>query len=229
MAKRRRSFQLHPEHPYVILCEGRDEEQFLRYYIEYLVAKEVVPDLFNIIDLGGNEDMRKTMPLFSSLDCFDQMKGFLVVRDAETNAAGAVQSVQNTMSTSFDISIPIDGTFVENQDGMRFGFVLLPGKKADGTFYDGTLEDLCCKILALPYDKDFGLDLLEMVNFYVKRVEEKRKYPFRTIHKNRLHAYLSGTDDFVGLKIGEAARAKCFDFSSDALDFLKDALVQLSS
>ena len=40
---------------------------------------------------------------------------------------------------------------------------------------------------------------------------------------------MSGTDDFVGMKIGEAARANCFDFSSEALDFLKDAIVTLAS
>ena len=85
MAKRKGLFQLHPEHPYVILCEGRDEELFLRYYLEYLVAENLVPDSFNIIDLGGNEEMKKTLPLFPSLDYFDQMKGFLIVRDAETN------------------------------------------------------------------------------------------------------------------------------------------------
>lgn len=229
MAKKKKSFQLHPEHPYVILCEGRDEELFLRYYIEYLVSKKLVDDSFNIINLGGNEEMKKTLPLFPSLDYFDQMKGFLIVRDAETNAASAAQSVQKTMNTSFDLLLSIDGAFVENQDGIRFGFVLLPGKKADGTFYNGTLEDLCCKILALSDDKASGVALLEMANSYVKTVEEKRKYAFKTIHKNRLHAYLSGTDDFVGMKIGEAAHARCFDFSNDALNFLKDALVDLSS
>ena len=229
MGKRKGLFQLHPEHPYVILCEGRDEELFLRYYLEYLVAEKLVPDSFNIIDLGGNEEMKKTLPLFPSLDYFDQMKGFLIVRDAETNAAGAAQSIQRTMNTSFSISIPITGKFVKNHDGMHFGFVLLPGKKEDGNFYDGTLEDLCCNILSHEDDKKSGFNLLGMADSYVKEIEEKRKKTFRTIHKNRLHAYLSGTDDFVGLKIGEAARAKCFDFSSEALDFLKDAIVQLSS
>ena len=40
---------------------------------------------------------------------------------------------------------------------------------------------------------------------------------------------MSGTDDFVGMKIGAAARANCFDFSSEALDFLKDAIVTRAS
>lgn len=229
MAKRKGLFQLHPEHPYVILCEGRDEELFLRYYLEYLVAENLVPDSFNIIDLGGNEEMKKTLPLFPSLDYFDQMKGFLIVRDAETNAAGAAQSIQKTMNASFSVSVPITGEVVESQESIHFGFVLLPGRKENGTFYDGTLEDLCCNILAIKDDKTSRFNLLGMADAYVKKVEERRRKPFRTVHKNRLHAYLSGTDEFVGLKIGEAAHARCFDFSSRALDFLKDAIVRLSS
>lgn len=42
MAKRGKSFQLQPEHPCVILCEGKDEDMFLRYYIKYLVEKNLV-------------------------------------------------------------------------------------------------------------------------------------------------------------------------------------------
>ena len=54
MTHTKRPFKLLPNIPYVILCEGRDEEMFLRYYIEYLVNKKLVPDTFNIINLGGN-------------------------------------------------------------------------------------------------------------------------------------------------------------------------------
>lgn len=228
MAKRGKSFQLQPEHPCVILCEGKDEDMFLRYYIKYLVEKNLVSDSFYIIDLGGNEDMKKRIPILSSLDNFDQMKGFLVVRDAERDAISAAQSIQKTLNTSFSIAIPTTGEFVKNQDGIQFGFVLLPGKKEDGTFDNGTLEDLCCKILALPGDKTSDFDLLDMAKSYIKDVEGKREKSFRTVHKNRLHAYFSGTDEFVGMKIGEAAQANCFDFSSESLDVLKDALMQLA-
>lgn len=160
---------------------------------------------------------------------FDQMKGFLVVRDAETNAVGAVQSVQQTLQRAFGIEIAADGHFVKNQEGMQFGFVLLPGLEAGNTFCNGTLEDLCCRILSFPDGTCCGQSLLDLADSYLGMIEEKSRHSFRTKHKNRLHAYMSGTDDFVGMKIGEAARANCFDFSSEALDFLKDAIVTLAS
>lgn len=228
MTHTKRPFKLLPNIPHVIFCEGQDEEMFLRYYIEYLVNKKLVPDTFNIINLGSNEEMRKTLHLFPSLDYFDQMKGFLVVRDAESNAIGAAQSIQQSLKDAFQISIAMDGSFVENQEGMRFGFVLLPGKEREDTFSNGTLEDLCCQILNLSQEEFSGNNLLKVVDSYLDEVQQKRDCSFRTPHKNRLHAYLSGTDSFVGMKIGEASKAKCFDFSSHALDFLKNAILQLA-
>lgn len=59
MPKKGESLNLIPDRPHVILCEGRDEKSFLCYYIDYLVKRQVVPDTFNVIDWGGNEDMRK--------------------------------------------------------------------------------------------------------------------------------------------------------------------------
>ena len=40
---------------------------------------------------------------------------------------------------------------------------------------------------------------------------------------------LTGTDSFVGMKIGEAAQAGCFDFSHDKLNFLQNALLRLAT
>ncbi|OBZ32403.1 DUF3226 domain-containing protein [Megasphaera sp. DISK 18] len=235
MPKKREPLKFIPDIPHVILCEGRDEELFLRYYIEYLVERHIVPDTFNIIDLGGNEDLRKklrkrkfpsSIPFF---DNYDRMRGFLIIRDAESDAGGAAQSLQHHMNEAFGIHIQLDGQFVQNPDGIRFGFVLLPGKNAEGDFCDGTLEDLCCQILKENPNEFSGEDLLTLSNSYLDTVEHERGTSLRTAHKNKLHAYFSGTDRFVGLKIGEAARAQCFDFSSPVLDFLKEALIELSS
>lgn len=218
-----------PGIPHVILCEGVDEEFFLRYYIEYLVAHKVVPDTFNVIDLGGNQDIGKKLKTLHSVEYHELMRGFLIIRDAESDASGAAQSLQHHMNEAFGIDIQLDGQFVQNSDGIRFGFVLLPGKNAEGTFYDGTLEDLCFQILKENPNEFSGEDLLTLSNSYLDTVEHERGTSLRKAHKNKLHAYFSGTDRFVGMKIGEAARAKCFDFSSPSLDFLKKALIELSS
>lgn len=229
MPKKGDSIKLIPKIPYVILCEGRDEELFLRCYVSHLVEGKVVPDTFNIINLGGNEELQKKLRVLHSVEHYDRMQGFLIIRDAESDAGGAAQSLQHHMNEAFDMDIPLDGRFTQNADGVRFGFVLLPGKKTEGDFCDGTLEDLCCQILKEDSDECSGQKLLNLSDSYLDAVLQNRETPLRTAHKNKLHAYFSGTDRFVGMKIGEAARAKCFDFSSPALDFLKEALIALSS
>ncbi|WP_296829280.1 DUF3226 domain-containing protein [uncultured Megasphaera sp.] len=229
MPKKGESIKLIPKIPHVILCEGRDEELFLRYYVAYLVGAGVIPDTFNIIDFGGNEDLKRRLRVLPYVEHYEAMKGFLIIRDAESNAGGAAQSLQHHMNAAFGIDIHIDGQFVQNTDGLRFGFVLLPGKNDEGDFCDGTLEDLCCQILKEGSDECSGQKLLNLSDSYLDAVLQNRETPLRTAHKNQLHAYFSGTDRFVGMKIGEAARAKCFDFSSPALDFLKEALIALSS
>lgn len=229
MPKKGDSIKLIPKIPHVILCEGRDEELFLRCYVSHLVEGKVVPDTFNIINWGGNEELQKKLRVLHSVEHYDRMRGFLIIRDAESDAGGAAQSLQHHMNEAFGIDIPLDGEFVKNPDGIRFGFVLLPGKNTEGAFCDGTLEDLCCQILKEDSDECSGQKLLKLSDSYLYAVLQNRETPLRTAHKNKLHAYFSGTDRFVGLKIGEDARAKCFDFSSPALDFLKEALIELSS
>jgi hypothetical protein len=229
MPKKGDSIKLIPKIPYVILCEGRDEELFLRCYVSHLVEGKVVSDTFNIINLGGNEELQKKLRVLHSVEHYDRMRGFLIIRDAESDAGGAAQSLQHHMNEAFGIDIQLDGQFVQNPDGIRFGFVLLPGKNTEGDFCDGTLEDLCCQILKENPNEFSGESLLTLSNAYLETVEHERGISLRTTHKNKLHAYFSGTDRFVGLKIGEAARAQCFDFSSPALDFLKEALIELSS
>lgn len=229
MPKKDEPIKFLPNIPYVILCEGADEKNFLCCYIEYLVAHKIVPDTFNVVNLGGNEELGKKLKNLHSVEYHEVMRGFLVVRDAESDAGGAAQSLQHHMNEAFGIDIQLNGQFVKNPDGIRFGFVLLPGKNDEGDFCDGTLEDLCCQILRESPKEFSGNDLLKLSHSYLEAVEQKRQTPLRTAHKNQLHAYLSGTDRFVGLKIGEAARAQCFDFSSPALDFLKEALIELSS
>ncbi|MDR1070204.1 MAG: hypothetical protein LBL37_05430 [Gracilibacteraceae bacterium] len=52
---------------------------------------------------------------------------------------------------------------------------------------------------------------------------------FSREHKNKLYTYLSLTDEYVGLKIGESARAEAFDFAANNLSPLKGLLDAVSN
>ena len=98
MPKKGESIKLIPKIPYVILCEGRDEELFLRCYVSHLVEGKVAPDTFNIINLGGNEELQKKLRVLHSVEYYDHMQGFLIIRDAEASAVNAARSLQKSMN-----------------------------------------------------------------------------------------------------------------------------------
>lgn len=213
----------------MILCEGMDEKFFLIQYIDYLVKQGITSDSYNVIDMGGNEELRKNMPIISKLAHYQEMKGFLVLRDAEMDARAAAISVRQSILRAFSVSIPENDTFIKNEKGVLYGYALLPGWNDDKSYRNGTLEDLCWDIMKDKNGELSGKKLKVLSADYIKQAAVLRNKNFRTPHKNKLHACLSETDSFVGMKIGEAAQAGCFDFSQGKLDFLQNALLRLAT
>jgi len=68
--------------------------------------------------------------------------------------------------------------------------------------------------------------LLKIVDDAMTKAEEVGE-GLRRPHKNKLHTYFSLTDDFVGLKIGESAKANAFDFSAKEFESLKTLLEEM--
>ena len=58
-------------------------------------------------------------------------------------------------------------------------------------------------------------------------LEKKYDRVFQREFKTKLHTYFSVTDKYVSLKIGEAARAGAFNWSSEKLTPLKRFLLEL--
>ena len=50
---------------------------------------------------------------------------------------------------------------------------------------------------------------------------------FKRLHKNRLHSYLSATNEYVGLKIGEATNAGAWDWNHEMMQNFKDLLLSM--
>ena len=73
----------------------------------------------------------------------------------------------------------------------------------------GTFEHLCLRLF-----KEKSVN--EKVKTYLDDFQLKTEN-FRKLHKNELYATFSFTDNFVGLKIGETAKAGGFDFDAPYL------------
>jgi hypothetical protein len=193
-------------YPNLIATEGVDAKYFLIHYLTFLINENSISDnLFQVEDYGGITDLPLFLAQFDNSQ-LKNLKNIIIIRDAETNAKGAKQSVFNSLK-NLDVEIPshclLFPAFDENTNG--------------------TLENLCLNILSNTNREDF----LEISNSAVSSADKVKK--LSRIHKNKLHTYLSLQDKYVGLKIGESAKSGAFDFNAPELTPLKELLQKLSA
>jgi hypothetical protein len=145
------------------------------------------------------------------------------MRDAEADAASSEQSVRSLLK-KHRFAVPKSACCpcrpCEGERKVITGYALFPRfDKEAKEAKEGTLENLCLGTLA----GEEAESRLCIVDAAISQMEKKfgeLKWP----HKSRLHTYLSLTDEFVTLKLGESARAGAFDFQVPALEPLKTFL-----
>jgi hypothetical protein len=202
MKKQKKNISLN--YPNLIATEGTDAKMFLIHYLNYLISNGIISDnLFQVEDYGGIDELRLFLGQFDSVQ-LKKLNTIIIIRDAETNAPGALQSVVNTLA-SLQIDTPNHCLLFPNFDETT----------------NGTLEDLCLKIVK----NDKKSELLNISDNAVASANEIKK--LTKIHKNKLHTYLSLQDKYAGLKIGESANAGAFDFSAPELEPLCKILCEI--
>ena len=207
--------------PHLIICEGRDAQNYLIFFLKPLIKDDKRYEDFQVLDAGGNDDLPQFIKTLSILSGFSMVKSVTVVRDSERNSRGASESIQTLLKNN-GFAAPSKPCEVVYPSGtkhdVKVGYALFPKFNSDNA--NGTLEDLCLSTLNPTEDKEGKL--LKAADNAVKQVGELQRP-----HKNRLHTYLSLTDKFVGLKIGESAKANAFDFSAAQVNPLKILLSQI--
>ena len=205
--------------PYLLLCEGRDAEGFL---INYLNSNELAQDQrlsneIQVLDFGGNDDLSIFLMNLKNMDKFDQVTSLAVIRDAEKDYAKACQEVSSSLKKCGFISSECCGTWAKNDAGLNVGFMLFPLNKNAGT-----LEDLCLQILSEHNNKN----ILSSIDNFLSAMESSYGRRYRRKHKNKLHTYLSSSDEYVTMPLGLASIAGAFDWGSCELDPLKNFLIE---
>jgi hypothetical protein len=188
----------------LILSEGVDAVYFLIYLIEALHIEDI-----QVFDYGGITELTQFLNNLSKLDKYDEVCTIIIARDSEISAESSIQSVNDSLKkanlTQDDIM-----PFKIEQKVKKLGLVLFPGHDGQQQLHKtGTLEDLCLKIF-----KDQSI--IEKIDSYIVDFQTDKK-PFKRIHKNKLHATLSFTDDYVGSKLGEAVKMGGYDLKSSYL------------
>ena len=203
----------------IILCEGLDAKLFVLHFLGSTKYADLV-DLKNgvreieIRNFGGNSQLVTHLMTLKSLDGFENVRSLLIFRDAETNFEKAISEIKLALKNN---SFPVPNSVCEkikDKDGFATGFLLFPA--CSSKLENGTLEDLCLKILA-ETNKDEAKDIVER---YLDNMKKDGYTELKQYHKNVLHSYLSAKDKFVTKKLGEAARDGAFDFKSEELNSL---------
>ena len=210
--------------PHLIICEGIDDKNYLIYFLQSISANDKRFESFQVIEAGGKDNLPIFIKTLPRLPNFANVKSITVARDSDNNPQGASDSVR-TLFRNSGFSVPAspgkaifpDETSIYD---IKVGYVLFPKINSEDT--PGTLELLCLNTIANP-NKDKVLEIADSAIESVKKITGG----LEPSYKNRLHTYLSLTDNFVGKKIGEAAKANAFDFYAGENQKLKSFLADM--
>jgi hypothetical protein len=194
----------------LILAEGKDAYHFFCHACNFYRETQDV----QVMHFGGNDDLPNFLLDLTNMDKYDEVNTIIIARDAETDAKAATDSIKHSMKQA---TIPVPEKpfeYIRNAT-LKTAFMIFPGPQQK----DGTLEDLC--LLTVENDP-----LLECVDGYLECAKAKGEQ-FPRIHKNRLHCFLAGKDDSVGLPIGLAFKAKLWPPDHIALKPFKKIIQEM--
>ena len=212
----------HIEKQYVILCEGIDTVNFL---IQYLNSKTLSYDQrfsteIQVFNFGRIDDLETFLRTLKAMENFDSITRLLIIRDAETTVGRANSMIHNALAKS-DLPVPTRSHLWTTEDtDIQTAYTLMPACCPEPT--TGALEDLCWDILKDEHACQMKKDIQEFVSQMTTKYNSIQAHE----HKSRLHSYFSVNEKLISLKIGEAAKAGAFDWSSPKLQSLKELLEQ---
>ena len=198
----------------IILVEGADAYNFFLWASQAFGAHDI-----QVLNFGGIDDLGQYLKTFNELPGYEKVNTILIGRDAEENPDGAQRSIKTALKKN-GFAVP-KKPFAFVEDKHRVAFMLFPGFESgsEGSkLLSGTLEDLC-----LSTTEDALIH--ECVKSYVDCLS-LNGVELNQLHKTRLHAYLAGKK-YVGLKIGEAARAGAWDWNHPKLNLLRRIIKEM--
>ena len=199
-----------------LLVEGNDERNFFGAFIEHLRLRRV-----QIQVLDGKDRLRESLVTLAEATDFRDVRSVGVVRDADTSAERAFQSVRTALRNANEILQESSGAELpvperpEELAGDRpsVSVLILPGGGGDGM-----LETLLCKTFDAT-DVDRCID-----RFF--RCAEASGSRIHRPDKARARAYLATTRD-PHVSVGVAAQKKHWNLDHEAFDGVRRFLKSL--
>ena len=195
-----------------LLVEGKDQGNFFDELVKHLKIEDL-----QIQDFGGVYELKGFLGVMVKQSGFhDTVRMLGIVRDAETSAQGAFQSVQSSLRNA---GLPVPAHPGEPAGAApAVNVLILPG---DGDH--GMLETLLCRTFA-----DTAVD--RCIDDFFRCFETSEagvEAPIRNLDKARAHAFLA-TREMPHVSVGVAARKRYWgNFDHDAFRRIRRFLSSL--
>ena len=193
-----------------LLVEGNDQRNFFEAFTSHLSIANV-----QIQNFGGVSQLRDFLEGFVGATGFrETVQSLGIVRDAETCAGGAFQSVQSALSNA---ALPMPNSPAERTDTSPAVTVLiLPGDSRQGM-----LETLLCQSFA-------GDPVDHCIDDFFKCVESLPDVSIERSEKARAHAYLT-TKPNPYFSVGVAAKNDYWDLDHSVFSAVRDFLQMIAA
>ena len=201
----------------IALCERIDIAAFVDVYIKYLRTQGIELPKVRIINLQELENLTQYLEDLEQFAVPANISKVLIFADA-TN---------KRLDTQYFITAALKRSFLQN---LEYDFYLFPRKSEKGNWTPGFLEDLLLPALSQESSEKCEFYNLHSVTYeFLFSVQNCRGKGNRFVNSSRnfLYSYLSGTEKFVGLRLGEAAAKGAFDLECEVFNDLREFLIRL--
>ena len=190
----------------ILVVEGKDEEKFFGALLNHMGIRD-----YQIIEVGGKGEFRNTLPAFVKTSGFSNVSILAIIRDADTNATRAFQSIRDILRRNDikpSLQLPTRANVLTNGNP-RIGIYIMPGNSSSGM-----LEDLCLQTVQ-------NHPSIGCLDQYITCVQEIDGLPQPgIISKAKTQAFLAVKPE-IAKDVGVGALKGYWNFDSDVLDGLK--------
>ena len=203
----------------IILCERIDIAAFVDVYIKYLRTQGMGIPKVRIVNLQELENLPQYLENLEQFAEPVNIAKVLVFADAS----------KKRLEKQYFITTALQRSFLQS---LEYNFYLFPRKSEKGNWTPGFLEDLLLPTLSQESSEECEFyNLHSVTHEFLFSVQNCRGKGNRFVNTSRnfLYSYLSGTEKFVGLRLGEAAAKGAFDLEHESFKDLKEFLSKLET
>ena len=201
----------------IALCERIDIAAFIDVYIKYLRTQGVEIPKVRIVNLQELENLPQYLDDLEQFVEPANIGKVLVFADAS----------KKRLERQYFITAALQRSLLQN---LEYDFYLFPRKSEKGNWTPGFMEDLLLPALSQKSSEECDFyNLHSITHEFLFSVQNCRGKGNRFVNSSRnfLYSYLSGTEEFVSLQLGEAAAKGAFNLGHESFKDLREFLISL--